>query len=325
MIALKLYSPSAETEPPANQLSLRGYYQKEVLPEIRYEQAASSLEQDEIALRHWERYTTNPPIVEIGKEHIAMFRDGLIARGLANSTVNKYWRELRAVFNWAQDEAVISRTPVISKRSKSKLLKEPSKRQRETLTIDEVTRLYKACSKATYPDGGETPAPKLWRTAVVLWWFYGARTMDLLKHLEWSNVLWNDRLLRFAAQKTGKLQGLPLTDLTAAHLKSIMKKSNRVFPGFNTKGSRLHSGWKRGFYTSWRAEIQPEAGLSGIDIRHFRETMVTRNNGIEAGLGNWIAGHYMPGVSAQNYDLPTQRVRDAVDRTPVPECFNEID
>ena len=110
------------------------------------------------------------------------------------------------------------------------------------------------------------------------------------------------------------------------HLKSIKGPGEKVFPGFNTKGCWLHENqkWKRGYYTTWRNEIQRDAKLQGIWIKHFRETMLTRNNGIEAGLGNWMAGHYMPGVSAQSYDLPTKRIREAVESTPVPECFYEI-
>lgn len=324
MIALQLYDPHPSSTP---QLGLRGYYEKHILPEIQDQQTTSSLLSDRVALKHWERITSDPPLTQINQNHLASFRDGLLAKDLSPATVNKYWRELRSIFNWAADEDYIPKAPSISRRSKSKLVVELPKVQRETLSIEEVTRLFKACRKATYPAGGELPAPKLWRTAIVLWWFYGARTMDILKHLQWGNVHWNDRLLKFTAQKTGKLQGLPLTDLVIAHLQSVKRNSKHIFSGFRTPGYfRKETGdWKRGFYTTWRHEIQPAASLSEIDIKHFRETMVTRNNGIEAGLGNWIAGHYMPGVSAQSYDLPTQRIRDAIERTPVPDCFNEID
>lgn len=330
MIALRLFEPTEQecfSEPSEQELSLRGYYERCILPEIEHEQSPSSLQQDRVALNHWERLTGDLPLSKIDREQIVAYRDGLVARGLAPATVNKCWRELRSMFLWAADEDVIPKAPQVSRRMKSKLVKQPAKIQRETLTIDEVTRLYKACKKATYPAGGEIPAPKLWRTAIVLWWFYGARTLDVIGKLSWENVQVNDRLLRFAAQKTGKLQGLPLTDLVIEHLKSIKRNSNLVFPGFKTKGCFLQEKqvWKNGYYATWRGEIQTEAGMSEVKIKHFRETMITRNNGIEASLGNWIAGHYMPGVSAQHYDLPTQRIRDAIERTPVPECFLEID
>ncbi len=329
MIALRLFDPveTGSVEPSEQPLRLRGYYEKFILPEIKEEQSASSLMQDRVALNHWEALTDDPVIDQVSREHVIAYRDGLIKKGLSPATINKCWREVRAMFNWAEEEEVISKAPAISRRSKSKLVKQPPKMQRETLSIEEVTRLYRACARATYPVGGEVPAPKLWRTAIVLWWFYGARTMDVIGKLSWENIHWNDRLLKFSAQKTGKLQGLPLTDLVISHLKSIKRNSRLVFPGFKTKGCFLRGSqtWKNGYYTTWRRDIQGTANLSGIYIKHFRETMVTRNNGIEAGLGNWIAGHYMPGVSAQNYDLPTQRIRDAIDRTPVPDCFNEID
>ncbi len=327
MIALRIFEPSEPFEPSEQPLRLRGYYEKYILPEIKEEQSPGSLIQDRVALNHWEALTENPTIDQINRDHVIAYRDGLIKRGLSPATINKCWRELRAMFNWAADENYIVKAPSISRRSKSKLVKQPPKIQRETLTIDEVSRLYLACRKATYPTGGEVPAPKLWRVAIVLWWFYGARTMDVIGKLTWDNIHWNDRLLVFVAQKTGKLQGLPLTDLVAAHLKSIKRKSNLVFPGFKTKGCYLKEKqlWKNGYYTTWRNEIQPDAGLTGIKIKHFREAMITRNNGIEPGLGKWIAGHYMPGVTEQFYDFPTQRIRNAITRTPVPDCFNEFD
>ncbi|MBV09012.1 MAG: hypothetical protein CMN21_07310 [Rubinisphaera sp.] len=321
---LRLFDPFTL---PDHKPTLREFYDSNIYPEIVYEQAKGSISCDRTALNHWERHTPNRPIDQITKSDLASFRDGLRATGAKNNTINKYWRELRSMFNWAEEDGEIIRSPTISRRSKSKLTEATKKIQRESLTLEEVTQLWEGCAKARYPSGGEIPAPKLWRTAIVLFWFYGARTIDFLQLLTWENVKMSDRLLQFTAQKTSKLQGLPLTDLVMAHLESIKRNSTHVFPGFRSKGSWLAKPgkWKNGYYTTWRRDIQGlKPGQDGILIKHFRETMLTRCNGIDAGLGNWIAGHYMPGVSAQNYDLPTARIREAIAKTPVPDCFYDL-
>lgn len=321
--AVRLYDPAQDDQ---RRLTLREFYEETILPVIQLEQSQRSLVEDRVALNHWERLTGNPDLKSISRKHIARFRDGLI-EGRSAATVNKCWREIKSMLRWASEEDVLERVPVISHRSKSRLCKEAPKKQRETLSMDEITALYRACRAATYPAGGRVPAPKLWRCAIVLWYFYGARTLDVVRELTWDNIHWQDRLIVYRAMKTRKLQGVPLTDLVVKHLRSVQRSSPQIFAGFRTPGHHnARTGkWKRGYYTTWRNEIQPAAELSGIWIKHFREAMITRNNGIEPGLGNWIAGHYMPGVSAQNYDLPTKRIREAVESTPVPECFYELD
>ena len=231
------------------------------------------------------------------------------------------------IFADAQDRGLIPRIPSLGRRKRSRLCKERPKVQRECLTPAEVASLWLNCRHATYPAHSQFPAPKLWRVAMVLFWVYGVRTIDTLRELKWSSIRFNDRLIQFAAFKTSKLQGLPLTDLVIEHLRSIKGHSERVFPGFNTTGCFLHKPqkWKRGYYSTWRSEICAHATLEAdVVLKNFRETMLTRFNGIEPGLGNWIAAHHVPGVSAMHYDLPTHRIRAAVEAAPVPQCFQEI-
>ncbi len=80
-----------------------------------------------------------------------------------------------------------------------------------------------------------------------------------------------------------------------------------------------------GYYATWRHEICEQAALlAPIQLKHFRERVVTRYNAMHPGLGSWIAGHYVPGVSAQSYDLPTDQIREVLGSAPVPECFRSI-
>ncbi len=316
-------------------LTLRHYYERFILPELLQDGIKpASLKEDRTALGHWERSTGDPDIREATREHTTRLRDDLRDRGLSPYTLKKTWCELRMMFGWALDEGVIERVPYISRRRKSSLVDLPPKEQREPLNDGEVTRLFGECRHATYPRVRGLPTPLLWQAAVVLFYVYGIRTRDLFT-LRWEDVLFSDGLIRFEAMKTSKLQGLPMTVVTEQwlrKLRAVQTRSGRVFPGFNTRGHQWQTGvlkgqWKRGYYATWRSEICAAAGIGDVWLKHFREAMVTRYNGLDRseGIGSWIAGHYVPGVSAQNYDLPTREIRALLESASYPACFNDID
>lgn len=321
---------------PGDSLTLGEYYRQRLLPEL-IDLSRRSLESDRLAIRKWEKWTSDPPLsvgTEVLEENLCRFRAGLIESGAAPASINKHWREIKAIFDAAVADGYCRCTPLIHERRRgrvrrSRLVFEPRKRQRELITEAELTRLWSACSAATYPRGGQFSAPRLWRVALVLFWTYGARTGDFLRNLRWEHVRFGDQLLLFSAQKTSKLQGLPLTPTVMAHLRSIQGPSDsRVFPGFNSPGCHLRSPdrWKPGYYATWRGEICEQAALLvPIQLKHFRERVVTRYNAMHPGLGSWIAGHFVPGVSAQHYDLPTDQIREVIYSAPVPECFREIE
>lgn len=316
---------------PEETITLRSFYERVILPELIAESSRGSLKEDRIALGHWERETGDPDIRTASKEHVLLLRDGLLGRGrMRRATINKTWRELVMMLGWACDEGVIARVPYLSRKHKTRLVKEPPKRQRQTLTFDEVERLWRACARASYPRVRGCHAPLLWRTALVLFYAYGARTRDVFR-LQWSDVLFSDGVVRLEALKTSKLQGLPLLPFVERWLRTVWHgggKQGDVLPGFKTKGFQWRTGprarrWKRGYYTTWRSEICRAAGIDDVWIKHFRESMVTRYNRRHKGLGSWIAGHYVPGVSAQNYDLPTDEIREAMTACEYPPCFDE--
>lgn len=324
---LKFPSPLERdgTLDPTQKISLRTYYEQVLLDEIRDLQSPNSLKEDRTALNHWERLTGDPDIRDATRDHLVALRDGLQC---ADATKDKIWRELKAIFEAAREDNLIQQVPRIARRMRCRLVYKARKQpQREIVTEDELTALWDACSAATYPQHAQFPPPLLWRVAIVLFWTYGARTLDFLRHLRWSDVRFGDRMLQFTARKTSKLQGLPLTDTVIEHLQTIRGLSDRVFPKFNSPGCFLSATqtWKRGYYATWRGEINATAALEKpVQIKHFRQRVVTRYNAIHPGLGSWIAGHYMAGVSAQSYDLPTDQIRDLLCSAPVPECFKQV-
>lgn len=330
---------SAAGEPTAGELTLRQFYDAHTRPESAG-LADATLALDRQALAYWERDTPNRPIGEVERGDVQQLLDGLRTRGsiakpgepLKDATINRVWRHVAKIFSHAVELRFLSAVPTIGRRMRSKLVHEAAKHQREPVTFDELERIWRGCAQARYPRRGSYPAPKQWRVAEVLFALYGARTEDTLG-LTWEDVRFGEKLIRFQAMKNRKVQGLPLTELVAAHLRSIRpfaaSPTTRVFPGFKSRGhwdARLKN-WKPGYYTTWRNEILPAAGIDdgGLLFKHFREAAVTRYNGIEPGLGSWIAGHSVPGVTAQFYDLPTKRIREAIEEQALPDCFREVD
>lgn len=303
-------------------ITARKWYDRCLLPEIRNELAPRSLSEDRVALNRWEDCTEDPDIRQVSRTDLESFRDNLLKRGCNPHTVNKYWRELKSIFRDAREEQLITREPRIAKRFGSLIRIRKPKVHLPLITMDEVDQLYAACERATYPVSERTAL--LWRVALVLFFTYGARTIDIIG-LDWSNVLWSDRLIKFQAMKTSKVQGLPMTPAVDAHLRLIEQPTGRILAGFKTTGHRAKKTgkWKPGYYSTWRNELCPVLGRE-FPFKLFRESMVTRYNAIEDKLGSWIAGHFVPGVSAQSYDVPTERIRAAIESAPVPKSFLRI-
>lgn len=338
MIALKLYEPTTEQEQydshdprslfrPGETITLRDWYERVMLPEIKEWQSSRSIDSDWTALRHWESVFPALDVRQVTREHVKKFA-AYLSRRRSPATVNKVWRELRPMLTYAAECGVIDAPPDMGYRRKSKLVREAPPEQREPITVDEVTRIWGACRHATYPDGLPMHPMHYWRAALVLFWLYGPRTLDLFAGLTWGDVRTDSRRLLIRAAKTRKIQGLPLTDIAIRHLDRIRPlrwaQDDRVFRGFNSRGFLADDGSiaRRGFGSTWRVEICGAAAIDPpIAFKNFRETAVTRYNAIEPGLGAWIAGHYVPGVTAQHYDYPSERIRAAVESAPVPEVF----
>lgn len=329
---------------PEEPLTLRGYYERILLPDFLADIEAGddaalakrSLDEDKAALRNWERYTDNKPLHDLSAEDLQSLKAGMLQRGLSPHTIAKTWRELAAIMRYAVQDGFLDTVPRLTRQSgrlrkQTGIIAVKKPRQRQLVTLDEAASLWRACRHATYPADCPPglPAPKTWRVALLLFWLYGPRTMDVLQ-LRWSDVRFGDKLIQFESQKTGKLQGLPMTDLVAEHLRSIRTQYNRdrVFYGFNTVGHyNSRRRWKPGWRSTWRREICEHAELTEpVLFKNFRQRVVSEYNASfpSIKLGSWIAGHSLPGVSAQNYELPTREIRAAIESAPIPDCFREI-
>lgn len=274
------------------------------------------------ALKHWRQGAGDPHLGEINRQTIIRFRDYLIGTGISSATINKVWRTLRAMLRYAHDElGWIEVIPSVSPFLKSRLVDTAPSMPREVLSHEELARMWANCLQARYP----VVEPCLaWRTFLVLAWSTGMRTHDLV-YLPTSAILWHQKLIRFAADKTSKLQGLPLTPMVEWHLQrwlAVAPAGPRIFNGFSCRGHTNHvtGRTRRGYYTEWNQVI-----TAGVEprplIKCLRADMITELNDEDAGVGGWAAAHAPIGVTSLNYDKPSKRVRRAFANRPVPPCF----
>lgn len=364
-------TPSEPTEPEVGEpLTLRGFYAAFLLPS-RMRAARTTRALDRETLTAWEAFTSNPDLRAFDwstqeatraslrklRAELQRFVTGHEQSASANmTTCNKRLRTIRHFLTRAADPidcGLIPHAPDLgrdftgtSSRWQMRATKAPP---REIVSDDELTRLFNATAWARWPDKqltGVCPV-LLWRVALLLLWSFGARTEDHFFGLTWDLVDFPKRLMRFQAEKTSKLQGVPLTDLLIRALQRIKSCASKLFVGFDTKGTwSKTNGWQQGYYTTWSREILwhghfainrgpdnlQKQSETWPDVRpnlmpnHFRKTMVTELNQYSDQAGGWVAAHYMAGVTNQFYDTPDERIRKAVQQREderLPQCFRE--
>ena len=309
---IKLFGPGS----PQSVLTLRACFERYMRNEFLSSQSGT-VSAYCTALNHWERHTANPDVSAVTKQTIRQFRDGMLATGLSNDTINKNWRHLRAVFRrigpWEsgnpQAEEIIDRPPH---------MKALPSRQKipQVIDTDVINRIYRACDIAEWPNRSEVSPPILWRCALVLYCNYGMRTFDCWG-LTWENIDWSLNRLTFVMKKTKRTIELPLNEVVRTHLRTVQENSPQLFPVTKDRGD---------LYNQWHT-IQYAAGIhkkaDHIDFRHLRETCNTWYERIKPGIGKWVLGHAAQGVNERYYLNLWSEIVDAVNQLEQPKAFLE--
>lgn len=378
-----------ESRPPERseaRMTLVDFYYDHIAEMRRENLAARTVDSDIAAVSAWKQYSDNIDLLslrwdskaqkveslKILRAQLQKFVRNQLSRGtISKVSINTQLRHLRLIFGIMADpieHGLIDAVPNLGRAftgSKSHWqLKEDRLPPRNTITSDEMTRLFHATEAAD--------DPHLWKVILLILWSYGARTEDTFFRLDWSLVNLQKNVMQFTANKTSKLQGVPLTPLIVRALQSLPSYQARssVTEVTQQKGQRARQvgkslsselknpifgkipkgnwsrreGWKKGYYTTWSRDILPAgrfevkkgpaehkaASLTPVDVlpnvifNHFRKTMVTELNCYSAQAGNWVAAHYMNGVSEVFYDMPTERIQTSVfsrEEQRLPECF----
>jgi len=338
MTALRIYSPDSPTfattrvTPPANwpAPTLRQIFDQHVRPELQ-QHAPKTIEEYESLLNDWERLTGNPPASELSRSTLVEFREQLRQEKFRRSkistprlrspaTINKKFRTLFPLIRlcWPKDSHNPGGLGLCDYFPLPKRLKEEQKLP-FVFSHEELDRLYDAAGSASWPARN---AAIIWRTIFVLHYSTGPRTYDLLG-LEWSDIdleFGPFGAVSFQASKTGKLQRIPLNRSTRAHLDQLRKssRSKRLFPRFDySNRSTILRNWR---------QLRAAAALpERARMEDFRKTCNTAYEDLSRGVGEWILGHRLGGVNAQNYYNPTNKVLDAVLALPLPSRFRSLD
>lgn len=326
-------------------LTIPDFYYERLFEFRKANLSPRTIDSDVDALNAWQVHTDNPDLYSLnwstrqqGVESLRQLRQQLqkfvtsqLASGVSGVSINTRLRHIRSILRIAADpieHGLIDHVPDLGRAftgTKSAWqIRAVRKKQRPTVTAEEMVRLFHATESAD--------DPHLWKVIILLLWTWGARTEDTFFHLDWSLVDLQKNVMQFTANKTSKLQGVPLTPLIVRALQSIGTTEGPIFGKLSKGNWTKKVGWKRGYYTTWSRDILP-AGRFAVckgppehkalcakaeDVRpnlmfhHLRKTMVTELNIYSAQAGNWVAAHYMGGVSEMFYDMPTERIAKAV-------------
>ena len=383
---------STSSRPPqrdTSRMTLVDFYHDHIAETRRENLAARTIDSDLAAVNAWKQYSDNIDLLSLRwdnktqkveslrilRSQLQLFVRNQLKRGgvISKVSINTQLRHLRLIFRIMADpieHGLIDAVPDLGRAftgtKSSWQLTEKGVRlpPRNTITSEELTRLFHATEA--------TDDPHLWKVILLILWSYGARTEDTFFRLDWSLVDLAKNVMQFTANKTSKLQGVPLTPLIIRALKSLPSYQSRstVTEVTQQRGQRARQvgkslaselknpifgkipkgnwsrreGWKKGYYTTWSrdilpagrfevkkgpsehkaASLTPEDVLPNVIFHHFRKTMVTELNCYSAQAGNWVAAHYMNGVSEVFYDMPTERIQTSVfsrEEQRLPECF----
>jgi integrase len=299
----------------SDQMTLGDFYHAYVLPIHRRARQADpkTIALDEVALKHWERLTRNPPLAEITEYDMADFvmaameLDGRHGEKISPNTVIKNCIHLQFVLDRAGPRSrtlrnaanLISQPPGFEK---------PKARRRATpmlLSLEDIGKWLAACNTA---DDSEW-----WRSLIIFLYNTGLR-IDCTMKLEWSMV-GDDGWLTIPATiyKGHEHGGAFFANRFAVQALAGMKRfgSGRLFPW---------AGWPES--ASWlqeqRRRIWREAGIDqpGNGFHGLRRALLTWLSGRNDLVARLVAGHAAGGDMLRGHYVDIKKV--------IPELLEQV-
>ena len=215
--------------------------------------------------------TTN--IKDIKISHIEKFKQHLIDKNLAPSTINKYLNLLSKAFNIGITEKIVAENPLRD----IKRLREKNYKVR-FLTKEEEVKLFK------YIDEHAPNIKPLIITALQT----GMRKGEIF-NLKWSNIDFEYDFIELLETKSGKSRKIPISETLKNVLLNILKthpKSEYVF--INPETGNPYVDIKHSFHT-----VLIKAGIKNFRFHDLRHTVATRlvESGIDLIVVKEILGH----------------------------------
>jgi len=330
------FPTAAETARDA--LRLRGAYEKFISRNQKLNRSPATVVTYETALRHWERYSGDPPVVEITDATLDEFASRFLADGATTGNLKKVWTNLRHIFRRLSRREIGNPrglphgTQLLEWVPYLEVVADEPPPPRVMTDPETWSRIYRAARIAAHPQRAQQPAPLVWRAAFVVWANYGLRRSDLVA-LEWDeHVKFDARCpdpridldnphgwLVFIPWKTRRKKPqplmLPLNEITRRHLEAIRGPRSKVFQ-LSARPATLHN---------WRRKIQAVAGIEDpYTFKDFRATCNVAWNRLSRGLGEHVLGHAPRGVNQTHYFRALADLVEFAPLLPQPEAFLEF-
>ena len=285
-------------------------------------------------LRHWVRIFGDVALHDVTVVMLARFRDELVAgtgkasgtrRRLSPATVNKHLRHLNHIIGKAGPSGPRNRDAlgILNSTPWVKSLK-VYRRRPHTVDFSLLSSAYQAARFARLPALAKPVAhggtfQRDWWRALYVTAYTTAFRRGALFALVWDDVDVAEAIVGLPAEfdKCGVERVKPLHRAAIAHLLKIrLAGQQRLFAWSH--------GWKA-FYKEWHA-IQDMAGIETKD--HFTLHDLKRTAGTELSdiASPWVVQQMLDHSSintSRHYVNVARKLRPAVDRMSMPECFLE--
>ena len=255
-------------------------------------------------------------IGSISATEIHRFRDREVQLGKTQSSANLALKTLRAMFNSARKQGIIS-----NNLAEAVEPFDAYRESRDVFTTEQVASMLKVASFE-------------WRGMLLLAYYTGARISDCAQ-MRWANVDLPNRLIRFSPQKTkrGRRKEIvcPVHEELEEYLLKLSvphKEEAPLFPRFAGKTTSGAHGLSRGFQrVMHRAGIYSEKGdqksgrgrrFSKLGFHSLRHsfTSAMANAGVPQEIRRELTGHASEEVHRKYTHFELQPLRHAIEQLP---------
>jgi len=251
------------------------------------------------------------PMDMVTVRDVLAYRTTVAAR-VSGTTVNKYIKVLRSMFNQALKDGIL-KDNILTRIDAVK--KSVSKRR--AFTIDEIKSILEVCNDE-------------WR-GLVLFGFYTGQRLSDIAGLKWSSIDMQHEEIRLTTQKTDRsmiipipvplfnyLESLPLPDkgqmvfptASSVATSSLSQQFRKMLAGLGLTTQSTHKSTGQGRNTRRQTNE-----LSFHCLRHTT-TSALKNSGVSNAVAMEIIGHESEAVNRIYTHIDTASLRDAVNRLP---------
>ncbi|QDT41114.1 Phage integrase family protein [Gimesia alba] len=250
----------------------------------------------------WERLTDDPSLDDINKAAILEFYQGCKSSGLAATTFQSSWRNIRAILRHAKQKGWISEVPVIR-------TGKVRKRRPVVPPWNVLDTMYTNVSRTIWPVLDYCSTEAFWQSWLAVSYWTGLRLGDM-KELRSSDFNAAEGTLIAMANKTSKEHIYPVPEWLGRHIDAVSGSGDdRLFSVPRWSDNRI------------RRELARMC--SGVDLRRpvspqqIRRLSINTWTSVNPDAGKMIHG---TGLGVLDFYLdPLMLLESCVPKMPVPE------